>query len=160
MTSQDTPGVHDFDFLIGDWDVRHRKLKHRLADSDEWLDFAGVTAMRRLGHGVGNLDENWLEDPAGGYGALTVRYLDRTGLWSIYWIDSRHPQMDPAMRGRFEQGIGTFHAEDVFEGKPIRVRFVWTPLTATSARWEQAFSPDGGATWEVNWIMDFSRQAG
>ena len=29
--------------------------------------------------------------------------------------------------------------------------------TPASAHWEQAFSPDGGKTWEVNWVMEFSR---
>ena len=63
------------------------------------------------------------------------------------------------MRGRFEDGVGTFYGEDVFEGRPIRVRFLWSDITPVSARWAQAFSPDGGETWETNWIMDFTRAA-
>jgi hypothetical protein len=59
--------------------------------------------------------------------------------------------------GRFENGVGTFYSDDTLRGKPVRVRFVWSNITATTAHWEQAFSPDGGKTWEVNWITDFKR---
>jgi hypothetical protein len=37
------------------------------------------------------------------------------------------------------------------------VRFLWSQITATSCRWEQVLSTDGGCTWETNWIADFSR---
>ena len=62
------------------------------------------------------------------------------------------------MVGRFENGIGTFFADETFRGQPIKVRFLWSNITPTTARWEQAFSPDGGKTWETNWEMDFTRQ--
>lgn len=65
--------------------------------------------------------------------------------------------LDAPLQGKFENGVGTFFGEDTFEGKPIRLRFIWSEITATHARWEQAFSPDGGATWEVNWVMHFDR---
>ena len=58
--------------------------------------------------------------------------------------------------GGFKNDVGTFYAEDTFNGKPIRVRFLWTNL-ATKPHWEQAFSDDGGKTWETNWIMEFVR---
>ena len=39
---------------------------------------------------------------------------------------------------------------------PIRVRFIWSGVTTPTPRWEQAFSDDGGETWETNWVMDFT----
>lgn len=160
MTDREPPGASDFDFLTGDWDVAHRKLKQRLAGSDDWAEFPGRTTARRLAHGLGNLDENWLDDPSGAYAAMTVRYFDpQAGQWAIYWIDQRRHEVEPAVIGRFQDGVGTFQCEDVFEGRPIRVRFIWSEITATSARWEQAFSPDGGQSWEVNWVMSFTRRA-
>ena len=54
-------------------------------------------------------------------------------------------------------GVGTFETDDTLRGKPIRVRFTWSKITPTSAHWEQAFSPDGGKTWEMNWTMEFER---
>jgi hypothetical protein len=75
--------------------------------------------------------------------------------WSIWWIDARNPShLDPPVVGGFKNGIGTFYANDTLKGKPIRIRFLWTNLTS-EPHWEQAFSDDGGKTWETNWTMEF-----
>jgi hypothetical protein len=105
-------------------------------------------------------DDNGIELPVEAYRAATLRTFDpATSHWSIWWIDGRNPAtIDIPMRGAFEAGAGTFLCEDVFDGRNIYVRFLWSPITEKSARWEQAFSPDGGKTWETNWIMDFPRQ--
>ena len=87
-----------------------------------------------------------------------MRLFDRdSGLWSIWWLDARDPQVTSPMRGAFVDGVGTFFGDDEHRGTPVRVRFLWSDITASSARWEQAFSTDGGATWEVNWRMTFER---
>jgi hypothetical protein len=97
--------------------------------------------------------------PEGAYRAASIRCYDTAqGVWRIWWLDGRHPQqIDTPVSGSFKDGVGTFYAEDSFNGKPIRMRFQWTRTTTGSPRWEQAFSADGGKTWETNWIMDFSR---
>jgi hypothetical protein len=77
---------------------------------------------------------------------------------AIWWIDSRHVgPLDPPMVGRFENGTGTFYADDTLNGKPIRVRFLWTKVTSDTPHWEQAFSDDEGKSWETNWTMDFTK---
>lgn len=150
----------DFDFFIGDWRVRHRRLKQRLAGCDEWDEFDGTCHVRRLLGGAGNCDDNLLAMPGGAYRAVTLRSFDAaTGLWSIWWLDGRTPhRLDPPMIGGFDAGTGVFHADDTFNGMPIRVRFLWHVSTPEAPRWEQAFSADGGNTWETNWIMDFARE--
>lgn len=154
----DVGGVHDFDFFIGSWRVHHRRLKERLTDNQEWNEFSGTCASRKILGGLGNMDDNILDLPEGTYYAVTVRTYDRAkDQWTIWWIDSRNPgQLDPPVVGRFENGVGTFYADDTFKGKPIRVRFLWRKLAATP-HWEQAFSADGGKTWETNWSMDFTK---
>ena len=153
-------GVQDFDFFLGDWTIAHRQLRHRLAGDTEWLEFSGTLSMRKLLNGLGNMDETELLSPRGHYHGATLRLFDpETATWSIYWLDSRKPAIDTPMVGRFENGIGYFYADELFEGRPIRVRFIWTPLSADRCRWEQAFSADGGATWETNWISNFTRAA-
>lgn len=154
-------GAHDFDFFHGSWQIRHRRLKERLAGCTEWQEFGGNCTTRPLLGGLGNVDDNIIHLPDDPYRAITLRTFDaQEGCWSIWWLDGRHPQtLDTPMRGRSEHGIGRFFCDDVLNGKPITVRFLWTH-TPTGPRWEQAFSDDGGLSWETNWIMDFSKQEG
>jgi hypothetical protein len=157
-----SPGVsttHDFDFLVGTWKVQHRRLKRRLVHSTEWVTFSGTSKTWQLMDGQGDVDDNVLEAPTGTYRAVTLRSFDPdTKLWSIWWLDSRHQgALDPPVVGSFSNGTGTFFAKDTFNGQPIVVRYTWSDIAANSAKWEQAFSPDDGKTWEVNWIMVFSR---
>lgn len=155
-------GPTDFDFLLGSWAVRHRRLKARLAGSTEWEQFAGSCVMHKILGGFGNVDDNILDLPAGAYRAATVRSYDRrSGTWSIWWLDARAPgALDVPVVGGFKDGRGTFLADDLLDGLPTRVRFLWTLPAPERPRWEQAFSPDGGVTWETNWIMDFRRDSG
>jgi hypothetical protein len=155
---QSADGRDDFDLLMGNWRVHHRRLKERLSNNHEWIEFEGTSTAQKILGGLGNMDDNVLYFPAGNYCAVTFRTYDRVKkLWSIWWIDSRNPgPLDPPVVGRFENGVGTFYADDTFKGKPIRVRYLWTNLS-TTPHWEQAFSEDGGKTWEINWTMDFTR---
>jgi len=154
---------HDFDFLFGRWHVAHRRLRRRLAGCTDWDLFAGSSEARPLLAGNGNVDDNVIELPAdlgGPYRAATLRAFDpRSERWSIWWLDGRWPdRIDVPMVGRFgAEGNGLFLADELFEGKPIRVRFLWLNTRGASPRWEQAFSADQGASWETNWEMDFTR---
>ena len=149
----------DFDFSLGDWNVRHRRLKKRLAGCTEWTEFSGRVSNGALLGGYGNVEDNLLHLPEGPYRAVALRSFDpQRGQWSIWWLDGRFPgQLDVPVVGRFEQGVGTFYADDTLDGRPIKVRFLWFTATPEQPRWEQAFSADDGATWETNWIMDFFR---
>jgi hypothetical protein len=155
------PAVHDFDFLAGRWHVRHRRLKERLADSAVWEEFDGTSTAWPLLGGAANVDDNVLELPGGSYRAVSLRSYDPvTDTWSIWWLDGRSPgRFDPPVVGGFRDGVGTFVGEDTFDGHPILIRLRWSDITPTTARWEQAFSADAGASWEVNWVMEFDRLA-
>ncbi|MDE1987017.1 MAG: DUF1579 domain-containing protein [Alphaproteobacteria bacterium] len=152
-------GLNDFDFFIGKWRVRHRRLNERLAGCSDWTEFTGASTVQKILGGAGNMDDNVLDLPGGAYRAATVRTFDpKTERWSIWWFDARHPgQLEPPMVGGFDNGVGTFYADETFKGEAIRVRFLWTRIETANPRWEQAFSADGGVTWETNWVMDFAR---
>jgi hypothetical protein len=78
--------------------------------------------------------------------------------WAIWWLDARQPHaLDVPVVGRFEGGVGLFFADDTLDGRPIKIRFTWDTRQPDAPRWEQAFSPDGGASWETNWVMQFRR---
>jgi len=155
--ADDPTGRHDFDFLAGQWKVHHRRLK---AGTDEWVEFDGTCANRALMDGSTNVEEHALDSPSGAYRAVGLRAYDsKTGQWAIWWLDGRypHPTLDPPVKGRFEKGVGTFTSDYVQDGRPMRVRFLWSRITPTSARWEQASSSDAGKTWDTSWIMEFRR---
>jgi len=162
MTSASSQtGAGDFDFFIGKWRVAHRRLKERLVGCNDWVTFGGTAVTQKILGGLGNIDDNKLEFPGDPYFAITLRTFDtKTARWSIWWLDGRNPgSLETPMVGHFEDGVGAFYANDTLAGRPILVRFLWTIPTPDSPHWEQAFSPDGGTTWETNWTMNFTRQA-
>jgi hypothetical protein len=152
----------DFDFIVGDWRVTHRRLNARLAGCQTWTVFSGLSSTRPTLGGFGNVEDNLLHFPEGDVRALAMRSYDpATQAWSIWWLDGRRPhQLDVPVTGRFHHGVGTFHADDTLDGRPIRVRFTWRPNPGGHPTWEQAFSPDAGASWETNWTMEFQRLPG
>ena len=126
---------HDFDWLIGDWEVAHRRLRRRLAGDETWDSFAGACSMRPVIGCLGNVDDNILDLPEGTYRAAAMRLFDPVlRRWSIWWVDGRVLAFDAPVHGKFVDGVGTFVGEDSFEGRPILLRFVWSEITATSAR--------------------------
>ena len=153
-------GSHDFDFLFGQWSGAQRKLKHRLVNANDWFDFNSTNSARPLLGGRANMDEVVLNYPEGpGAAGATFRIYDPAKkLWSIYWIGSTNMIVDAPVVGRFVDGVGTFYGDDTWEGKPIKVRFIWSKIDLTHAHWEQAFSTDAGKTWETNWTADFTRR--
>lgn len=156
---QHDDGRHDFDFLFGRWRIHNRRLVSRLDGCTEWREFQAMSEARPILGGMGNVDTfstSHFPDgkPLEGF---TLRIFDpAAATWSIWWSDDRSGQLQPPVVGRFRGDHGEFAGEDLFAGRPIRVRFDWT-RGAVSARWEQAFSPDGGETWETNWVMDLTR---
>jgi hypothetical protein len=149
-TTTRTGDVHDFDFLVGDWTGKNRRLEVRGVGSNDWDEFPGNgRAVSYLG-GVTQVEE--VSFPTKGWSGLTIRTFDVAARqWSIYWISSKTGVMFPPVVGGFQGDRGEFYGEDQDDGRPIKVRFVWTRLGAGRGRWEQAFSAAGGRTWEPKW---------
>jgi hypothetical protein len=153
----DTSAPTDFDFIVGDWLVKHRRLNSRFSNCTEWTEFVGYSSTSKILGGFGNLEDNLLHFPDGTFRAVAMRsFCAKTGTWSIWWLDGRNPTaLDTPVVGKFSNHIGLFFADDVLGGQPIKVRFTWTALPNENPRWEQAFSKDQGNTWETNWEMQF-----
>jgi hypothetical protein len=153
----DHHGSHDFDFLHGEWTVEHRRLDARLCGCRSWTTSGGIAICRAVLAGAGNVDE--ITVPVVDDVGLTLRLYDPgSRRWTLHWASRRSPRLEPPMVGCFDGGIGRFFGDDEHEGIPIRITFVWDEITPTSARWQQAFSIDGGETWETNWVMRFQRR--
>ncbi|BEL05188.1 hypothetical protein Q0Z83_033790 [Actinoplanes sichuanensis] len=150
--------MNDFDFFIGSWNVVNRRRTSMFDGTDDWETFPATSVGRQVFDGGANCDE--IVFPTQGWSGFTLRLFDTERReWSLYWASSRSGLLYPPVVGRFTDGRGDFYGDDTWQGRPIRVRFTWSDITAETARWEQLFSADGGETWESNWIMDFSRSA-
>ena len=159
-----TPSSHtaapaDFDFIIGDWHVRHRRLNSRLTGCTDWTEFKGTSSTRKILGGFGNVEDNLLCFSEAEVRAAAFRSFDPAAkTWTIWWLDGRAPDtLDVPVVGNFVGRVGTFFAADTLDGKPITVRFTWHSNPGGHPRWEQAFSGDAGSTWETNWVMEFER---
>jgi hypothetical protein len=152
-------GRHDFDFFHGRWHLHNRRLKTWLANSDEWVEFEGRLHCQSLLDGIGNIDEV-IADFGEGIHGLSLRLYDPAARrWSDYWATKRSGMLGLPVTGAFSGGVGMFFGEDRFEGRPVRIRALWTQPGADEVHWEQAFSTDLGKTWETNWTMRMIRQA-
>jgi hypothetical protein len=153
-------GRNDFDFWMGSWKGHHWRLKERLKGCTEWEEFEGTCVARKILDGTGNIDENVLHRESGPSIAIGLRLFEpKSQQWRIYWGVKEGGVLDTPMVGGFKDGRGEFYAHEPHEGRMIYSRFIWSDITPTSAKWEQAFSEDGGKTWETNWKMEFTRVA-
>ena len=157
QTEQD--GRADFDFFIGHWKAHSRRLRERLKGSSEWDEFEGDAVVRKVLGGMGNIDEITIERESGRLEGLTLRlYNAESRQWSLYWASSANGILQAPLIGSFADGRGEFYSQELFEGRSIFCRFICSDITETSCRWEQAFSNDGGKTWETNWLAELIRQ--
>jgi hypothetical protein len=155
---QEQDGRADFDFEVGRWQVHSRRLRQWLRGSTAWEEFEGISVARKVLGGLGMIDEITNERASGPTQGMTVRLFDpQTQQWSIYFADSVHGTLTTPLIGGFKHGRGEFYAYEPIAGKHLFSRFLWLDITDTSYRWEQAFSADGGSTWETNWIQEHSR---
>jgi len=147
----------DFDFLVGTWEVTHRRLRNPLSgEPEDWHTFEGTCAARTYLDGTVSIDEIAMPDQ--GSSGMSVRLFDPVAReWTIWFVSSRDGRVQPPVRGAWAGDGCRFYGDDEYDGRAVRATYEWSDLTETSARWEQAFSVDGGETWETNWVMEFTR---
>ena len=151
-------GQHDFDFEIGTWKTHLKRLVHPLSGSNEWTEYEGITTVRKVWDGRANLVELTADGPAGHFEGLNLRlYNPQSRQWSLNFANVRGGTLGTPTIGEFKNGRGEFYNQEAFNGRAVLVRFVIIPVDADTIRFEQAFSDDGGKTWEVNWIATDTR---
>jgi hypothetical protein len=154
-----TPGrPGDFNFLAGEWRIANRRRVSSHEGEARWDEFEGSATVWSALEGAASVEE--LRIPARGFAGLGIRLLDVAGQrWADHWVSGRSGVLLPQpLWGGFVDGVGLFEADDTDEhGQPLRVKGVWDQITATTCRWWQATSRDGGANWEPDWFMHWSR---
>jgi len=151
-------GQHDFDFEIGTWKTHLSRLMHPLTGSKTWVEYEGTTVVRRIANGRANLVELVADGPAGHFEGVSLRlYNPQSRQWSLNFSNIGAGTLSQPMIGEFKNGRGEFFDQETLDGRAIYVRFVISDITPESCRFEQAFSADGGKTWEANWIATDTR---
>ena len=146
---------HDFDWELGVWETQVRRLARPLSGSTDWVEYRGRSVVRPVMGGKANLVELDVEGKAGRILGMALRlYNPAARQWSLNYSNSRVGTLSPPVVGAFQDGKGVFYGVDDVEGRVVLARFVITRPSADVAHFEQAFSGDGGATWEINWIAD------
>ena len=151
-------GQHDFDFEIGTWKTHLRRRIHPLSGSNQWAEYEGTTTVRKVWNGRANLVELIADGPTGHFEGLNLRlYNPQSHQWSLNFANASTGSLGQPTIGEFKGGRGEFYDQEAFNGRAILVRFVITPVSHDAIRFEQAFSDDGGQSWEVNWIATDTR---
>ncbi len=158
QTPTERDGQHDFDFEIGTWKTHLSRLLHPLTGSTTWVEYEGTSVVRKVWNGRANLVELVADGSTGHFEGLNLRlYNPQSHQWSLNFASSSGGTMSQPTIGEFKNGRGEFFDQETFNGRVIFVRFVISDITPNSCRFEQAFSADGGKTWEVNWIARDTR---
>jgi hypothetical protein len=146
-------GHRDFDFAFGTWETRVWRLLNPLTSSNRWAEYEGTTVVTKIWNGRANLAELEADGTEGHLQVMSLRlYNPESGQWSLYAASSRNGTLSVPTVGEFKDGRGEFFDQETFNGRTVLVRNLWSDITPDSCRFEQAFSDDGGKTWEVNWI--------
>lgn len=155
-------GRHDFDFIFGEWEIHNRKRRDsRDRSCEDWVEFSTTSRTEPIFGGLSHLEHIHAGDdvPGGAWEGLTFRQFDPVDdVWRIWWASTRRPgHVDPPLSGRFTDGDGVFLGDDELDGQPISLRFTWTNPAPDRARWSQELSWDAGASWRLDWVMEFTQ---
>jgi hypothetical protein len=146
-------GQHDFDFEIGTWKTHLRRLLHPLTGSTTWVEYDGTTVVRKVLGGRANLVELVADGPAGHFEGMSLRlYSPEAHQWSLNFANAASGTLSTPTIGEFRDGRGEFYDQETLGARTILVRFLVIPVDTDTCRFEQAFSDDGGKTWETNWV--------
>jgi hypothetical protein len=156
--SQSADGQRDFDFEIGTWKTHVSRRLHPLTGSSTWAELDGTSVVRKLLGGSANLVELDIAGPSGRIAGVSLRlYNADARQWSLNYSSIGTGSLTAPLFGEFRNKRGEFFGQDTLGGRTILVRFLITCPASDLCRFEQSFSGDGGANWEINWIATDTR---
>ncbi len=151
--------IQNFDFLIGKWRVLNRRLKDRLINCNEWIEFHAEMETKSILNGLALMDEMKSSHFGDYFIGLSIRMVNpETNIWTIYWADTSNSEnyLKEQVTGEFKNGIGVFFGHELYKGKEVKLRFTWKKPSTNTAFWEQAYYDEKKNVWETNWTMLFT----
>jgi hypothetical protein len=154
-------GAHDFDWEIGTWATTVKIRRNPLTgEVPQWVDYAGTSIVKPLLDARANFVELSVAGPSGKIEGGSLRlYGSQSGQWSLNYANLRNGLLTSPVYGGFDaSGRGLFYGPDTIDGRAVLVRFIITKVSPNEAHFVQAYSADGGVTWEDNWIATDHRR--
>jgi hypothetical protein len=157
-TSAAPDGQHDFDFDIGTWKTHSTRLLHPLTGSKDWVNMDGLSVVKKVWDGRANLAEYSADGTAGHVELMALRWFNPTTReWNIDFATPEVGTLGIPGVGVFKNGRADFYDYELIDGRSVLVKFSMWKTGVDTAQSEQAFSDDGGKTWEVNWVNKYTR---
>ena len=151
-------GQHDFDFHFGKWRSHIQTLTKPLTGSKTWIKMEGVVTVTKIWDGKASLEELKAEGPGGLIeGATLYFYNPQSYQWSQSFALSATGILGVPAIGGFKNGRGEFYSKETHDGRKVLVRSLWLDIKPDSHRFEQAYSKDGGKSWETNLVANVER---
>ncbi|MEE9408652.1 MAG: hypothetical protein V3V28_11330 [Polaribacter sp.] len=153
--------LKDFDFLIGKWTVINKRLKERLKNNTDWIEFSAEMETKPFLNGLGLMDEMKSSHFGDEFIGFSIRMINpQTNIWKIYWADTSAPEnyLKEQVVGEFKNGIGEFFGKEQYQGKEYKLRFTWIKESENTAKWAQAYFDEKKNEWETNWTMEFTKE--
>ena len=154
-------GQKDFDWEIGTWTTRVRVRRNPLSGTaPDWAEYQGTSIVKPLLGGRANFVELSVGGTRGRIEGGSLRlYNPQTRQWNVNYISLNNGLLTAPVFGNFDgRGRGVFYGQDTMDGRAIFVRFIVMQVSRREARFEQAYSTDGGRSWEDNWIAVDTRR--
>jgi hypothetical protein len=152
-------GAHDFDFNFGMWKSHITRLVHPLTESKESVELNGTVTVRKVWDGKAALEEMEADGPKGHWEGMSLfLYNPQSHEWSQTFINSAQGVFAGALTGSFHDGRGELYSQDTAAGRVVLVRGTWSNIAPDSHRYEEAYSSDGGKTWQTVFTADLTRQ--
>jgi hypothetical protein len=152
---------NDFDFEIGTFKSHSKRLLNPLTGSTKWAETDGTTVVNRFWGGRGNLAEVHIDPPFGPIDFLALRWYSPTAhQWFLTFANAARGTLGVPMAGVFKNGRVDFYDAEPMDGRSTLVHFAIWPTSKDTEASEQAFSADGGQTWEVNYKTQYARVPG
>lgn len=152
---------HAFDPESGHWTIHVRRLMHPLAHRNDWVTYDGTKLVKPLWDGKANVAEVTADGKAGHLKFIALRLYDPASQqWSLYFTSANSGSFSTPLYGAVRGDAVEFVGPDTYNGRHILVRFVTHESAGDHATSEQYFSDDGGHSWELNWVNEYTRVKG
>ena len=144
-------GLHDVDFNLGKWHTSIRRYADPFSAPSHFASLEGTVTVRPVWNGKALLEEIEADGPNGHWQGLTLfLYNPQSGQWSQNYANAAQGHFEAAATIGEQRGRDIeLYSTDTAGGRAILVKGLWSEIEPDSHRYTEAYSDDGGRTWQT-----------